>query len=76
VAPYLEQPAYAQQAALTVVELAHHRELRQPNKAEFDGALDRVIRVSRDADVVDRAQRYKKGQTRDLSRLKPADSAG
>ncbi|MGD0896949.1 MAG: HEAT repeat domain-containing protein [Thermoguttaceae bacterium] len=66
VAPYMEQPALAQQAAATVVELAHHRELRGPNKAEFDRALDSVIRTSRDADVLDRAQRYKKGQTREL----------
>jgi hypothetical protein len=46
-----------------VVELAHHRGLREPNKAEFDQALDKVIQTSQDATVVDRAQRYKKGQT-------------
>ena len=50
----------------TVVELAHHRELREPNKAEFDKALDAVIRISKDADVVDRAKRYKKNQTRQM----------
>ncbi len=61
--PYLDQPAYAQQACQSVVELAHHRDLRQPNKAEFDQALDQVIRISKDATVVDRANRYKKGQT-------------
>jgi HEAT repeat protein len=69
VAPYMEQPALAQAAAATVVELAHHRELREPNKAEFYPALDTVIRVSHDADIVDRAQRYKKNQTRDTSRM-------
>ena len=63
VAPYMEQPAYAQQACATVVELAHHRELREPNKAEFDPALDAVIRISKDAQVIDRAKRYQKGQT-------------
>jgi len=46
-----------------VVELAHHRDLREPNKAEFDRALDKVIQTSKDATVVDRANRYKKGQT-------------
>jgi hypothetical protein len=61
--PYLDQPAYAQQACQTVVELAHHRDLREPNKAEFDRALDKVIQTSKDATVVDRANRYKKGQT-------------
>ena len=76
VTPYMEQPALAQQACLTVVELAHHRELREPNKAEFDPALDAVIRISRDADVLDRAQRYKKGQTRDMSRVPKAKGGG
>ena len=61
--PYLDQPAYAQQACESVVELAHHRSLREPNKAEFDQALDKVIQTSQDATVIDRANRYKKGQT-------------
>ncbi len=61
--PYLDQPAYAQQACQSIVELAHHRELRQPHKAEFDQALDRVIQISHDATVVERANRYKKDQT-------------
>jgi HEAT repeat protein len=63
VVAYLDQPAFAQQACETVVELAHHRGLREPNKAEFDPALDAVIRISKDPNVVDRAKRYKKGQT-------------
>lgn len=63
VAPYMEQPAYAQTACATVVELAHHRELREPNKAEFDPALDAVIRICKDAQLIDRAKRYQKGQT-------------
>ena len=61
--PYLNQPVLAQEACGTVVELAHHRELREPNKAEFDKALDVVIRIGEDPGVVDRAKRYKKGQT-------------
>ncbi len=61
--PYLDQPAYAQQACQAIVELAHHRELRDGNKAEFHAALDRVLEVSRDATVLERADRYKKGQT-------------
>ena len=63
VAPYLDKPEFAQAACATVVELAHHRKLREPNKAEFDKALDAVIRISKDPGVVDRARRYKKGQT-------------
>lgn len=61
--PYLDQPAYAEQACESVVELAHHRGLREPNKAEFHGALDKVIATSKDAVVIDRANRYKKDQT-------------
>ncbi len=63
IAPYLDQPRYAQQACETVVELAHHRNLREPNKAKFDRALDKVMLTSKDATVIDRAKRYKKGQT-------------
>ena len=63
VLPYLAKPEYAQEACATIVELAHHRKLREPNKAEFDKALDAVIRLSKDPGVVDRAKRYKKGQT-------------
>ena len=63
VAAYMYHPAYAQQACATVVELAHHRELRDPNKAEFDEALDAVIGISKDSKLIDEAKRYKKGQT-------------
>jgi HEAT repeat protein len=61
--PYLEQPQFAQEACASVVELAHHKELRVPNEVEFDRALDTVIRIGKDPDVVDHAQRYKKGET-------------
>jgi hypothetical protein len=63
VAPYLEQPAYAQKACETVVELAHHRTLREPNKTEFHQALDKVIAISKDPVVFDRAKRYKNNET-------------
>lgn len=63
VRPYMEQSPYAEQACLTVVELAHHSELRETHRAEFHAALDRVIEISGDATVVQRAERYKKGQT-------------
>jgi HEAT repeat protein len=63
VAPYLDQPEFAQLACQTVVELAHHKELRQPNKAEFNKALDKVLALSKDPVVILRAQRYQKDQT-------------
>ena len=63
VAPYLNQPTFAQAACETVVELAHHRVLREANKEEFHRALDKVIATSKDAVVVERANRYKRNQT-------------
>jgi HEAT repeat protein len=64
VLPYADQPECAQEACATIVELAHHRDLREPNKAEFMKALDKVLAVAKDADVRERAERYKRGQTR------------
>lgn len=63
--PYLDKPELAQEAAASIVELAHYKDLREPNKPEFDRALDAAIRVSKDPVVIDHAQRYKKGQTAD-----------
>ncbi|MBA4107574.1 MAG: hypothetical protein C0485_17700 [Pirellula sp.] len=70
VTPYLDQPTFAPQACEAIVELAHHRGLREPNKAEFDAVLDRVLEISQDPTVRDRATRYKNGQT--WSRPRPS----
>jgi HEAT repeat protein len=63
VMPYLDRPKFAERACTSIVELAHHRTLRQPNKAEFDAILDKVIATSHDPVVIDRAKRYQKDQT-------------
>jgi HEAT repeat protein len=63
VAPYMDQPEFTQVACKSVVELAHHKELRQPNKAEFSIALDKVIALSKDPEVILRANHYKKDET-------------
>ena len=63
VLPYVDQPEFAQIACETIVEIAHHRAVRDPHKAEFDTILDKVISVSKDEVVIDRAQRYKRGET-------------
>jgi hypothetical protein len=47
------------------VEIAHHREVRDSHKAEFDKALDKVIATSKNPVVVERANRYKRGETWD-----------
>jgi HEAT repeat protein len=63
VRPYVDQPQHAEAACESIVELAHHRGLREPNKNEFHQALDKVIATSKDAVVIDRAKRYKADQT-------------
>ena len=63
VLPFLQQDKHAEQACLTIVELAHHRQLRDDNKEEFHAALDQVIEIAKDPVVVDRANRYKTGKT-------------
>lgn len=63
VRPYLDQPEFCQAACETIIELAHHRQIRDPNKAEFDAVLDQVIKLSTNEELVERANRYKRGET-------------
>jgi HEAT repeat protein len=70
VLPYLDDPALAESACLSVVELAHHQKLRDAHKPEFVKALDKVIATTKNAEIVERAERYKQGQT--WERKKPA----
>jgi HEAT repeat protein len=61
--PYLNQPELAQEACQSIVELAHHRALRDAHQAEFHAALDKVMETAEDETVIERARRYKAGQT-------------
>jgi HEAT repeat protein len=70
VVPYLDDPQLAEPACLSVVELAHHRNLRDANKDEFTKALDKVLTTTKNEELVERAGRYKQGQT--WERKKPA----
>jgi HEAT repeat protein len=63
VLPYVDEATFDQAACDTIIELAHHREIRDPNKTEFDKALDKVIAVTKNPEVVERANRYKRGET-------------
>lgn len=63
VSPYLDDPQLAEAACKSVVELAHHQKLRDPNKAEFVKALDKVIATTKNTELVERANRYKEGKT-------------
>ncbi len=57
----LNDQAVAQEACRSIVELAHHRGLRNPNREEFVKALRRVIETSEDAATVSRAKGYIEG---------------
>jgi HEAT repeat protein len=61
VVPFLHDDALSQEACRTVVELAHHQGLREPNRAEFEPALKKVIQISDDNGLIDRAKRYLEG---------------
>ncbi len=65
VLPYVDQPSFSQIACETIVEIAHHREVRDSHKAEVDKILDKVIATSKNPVVVERANRYKRGETWD-----------
>jgi hypothetical protein len=58
VLPYLDQPPLAEQAAKAVVELARHREVRDPNKEQFKPALEKVLKISKDPGTLELARRY------------------
>lgn len=60
---FLDTPTLAEPACRSVVELAHHRQLRDAHKDEVVNALDKVIGTSKNAELVARAQAYKAGKT-------------
>jgi hypothetical protein len=59
---YLDQPALEQAACRGVIDLAHSKPLREPNKAEFESALDRIIVLCKDRGLVERAKQYREGR--------------
>ena len=65
VVPYLDDPALAESACRSTVELAHHQKLRDAHKAEFTSALDKVLAITKNPELGERAARYKAGQTWD-----------
>jgi len=65
VVPYLDDPALAEPACRSVVELAHHQKLRDAHKREFTAALDKVLGLTKNDELRERATRYKAGQTWD-----------
>jgi len=60
--PYMDQPAFADRACRSIVELARHKELRDPNRQEFAAALRKVLATSKNDIVLERAKRYLEAQ--------------
>jgi HEAT repeat protein len=60
--PYIGQPVFGEQACRSVVELAHHKELRDPNRQEFAAALKNVLATAKDTITRERAKRYIEAQ--------------
>ncbi len=48
-----------QDVCRAVVDLAHHDNLRRPNKELFEPALDKVLEACKDQGLLDRAKKYK-----------------
>jgi hypothetical protein len=61
--PFLDQPEFQPMACETLVEIAHHRQVREPNKAEVDAVLDKIIETTDNEELIERARRYKRGET-------------
>ena len=56
--PYLDQPSLAPTAGASITESGRHKELRDPNKAEFIPALEKVIATNKDHATVENVRRY------------------
>ncbi len=61
IAESLDDAELAQAACGSVVELAHHRFLRHPNMKTLGPILERVVEISDDSAIVERAKRYRLG---------------
>jgi hypothetical protein len=61
VAPFLDDAELSQAACQAIVELAHHRFLRHPNRDRFGPLLDKVARLSKDPAVAERAKKHRLG---------------
>jgi HEAT repeat protein len=60
---FVDDPTVAEVTCESIIELAHHRGLREPNKPRFDQALDQVLETTDDATLQERATRYKQDRT-------------
>lgn len=60
-ATYLDDAALSQTACTVLVDLAHHRFLREPNKARFEPLLLKVEQTAKDKGIAERAKKSRLG---------------
>jgi len=60
-ASFLDDSVLSQTACVVIVELAHHRFLREPNKTTFDPILLKVEQTAKDKEIVERAKKSRLG---------------
>jgi len=60
-ASFLDDPILSQTACQVIVELAHHRFLREPNKAKFDPILLKVEQTAKDREIAEQAKKSRLG---------------
>ena len=58
---FLEMPALNQAACASIAKMAHHRDLREPNKEYFVKVLEKVEATATDPDVVEAAKKARMG---------------
>ena len=61
--PFADRAEHTSEVCHAIVELSHDRKLRDTNKVEFHAALDKVISLTNDPVLIERANRYKEGKT-------------
>ena len=58
---YFDVPELRHQVCWSIVDLAHHNDLRRQNKELFAESLDKVLSVSKDQNQLNRAKTYREG---------------
>lgn len=59
VLPFVDDADFSERACKTIVEIAHHDNVRRPNKEVFAAALDKVMATTKDTQLKDDARKYR-----------------
>lgn len=58
---FIDDEAFSQTVCASIAKMAHHRELREPNKAAFDPILEKVEKTAKDKSVSEAAKKARMG---------------